>query len=160
MENKKMMGKMIDLHKTSFKNCFSTMIMLQNQAEKLMKTLVDHTHGISDEGKKVIDQWTDAYKKGIGDLKKAIDEGYDKVEEFFDNNAMVMFQEQTEKMFDAFLNQKNWMPMDLKKTMEDLTATYQKGCDDFKKHLDENIKRMGNVYSVADKTQENTKQKK
>ena len=71
-----------------------------------------------------------------------------------------MFQEQTEKMFNSYLNQVNWTPPDLKKTMEDLTATYQKGCDDFKKHLDENIKRMGNVYSVADKTQENTKQKK
>ena len=90
MGNKKMMGKMIDLHKTSFKNCFSTMIMLQNQVEKLMKTLVDHTPGMSDVGKKVIDQWTDAYKKGIGDLKKAIDEGYDKVEEFFDSNAIVI----------------------------------------------------------------------
>jgi gas vesicle protein len=160
MDNKKMVKQMIDLHKTSFKNSFSTMVMLQNQAEKLMKTLVDHTPGISDEGKKVIDQWTDAYKKGIDDLKKAIDDGYDKIEAFFDSNAMVMLQDQTEKMFNAFLNQQNWMPQDLKKTMEELTAMYKKGCEDFKKNLDENIRRMENFYPVAKKAQENNKQKK
>ena len=158
MDNKKMMKQMIDLHKTSFKNSFSTMALLQKQAEKLMKTLVDHTPGISDEGKKVIDQWTEAYKKGFEDLNKAIDEGYDKVEEFFNSAAMVMLQDQTEKMFDAFLNQKNWMPQDLKKTMEELTTTYTEGCDDFKKHLDENIKRMENLYPSANKTP--TKEKK
>lgn len=158
MDNKKMMKQMIDLHKASFKNVFSTTVMLQNQAEKIMKTLVDHTPGINDEGKKVIDQWTDAYKKAFDDLKKAIDDGYDKVEEFFNSAAMMILQEQTEKMFDAFLNQKNWMPQDLKKTMEELTSTYTKGCDDFKKYFDENIKRMENSYSSANKTP--TKDKK
>jgi hypothetical protein len=86
---------------------------------------------------------TIAYKKGFDDLKKAIDEGYDKVEEFFDRNAMVMFQDQTDKMFNAFLNQKNWMPMDLKKTLEELTDMYKKGCGEFTKQVDENIQRMG-----------------
>lgn len=158
MDNKKMMKQIIDLHKSSLKNGFSTMALLQNQAEKLMKTLVDHTPGINDEGRKVIDQWTDAYKKGIDDLKKAIEDGYDKVEEYLNSSAMAMFQEQTERMFDAFLNQKTWMPVDLKKTMEELNATYMKGCDEFKKNLDENIKRMENFYTPVDKSQ--TKDKK
>jgi gas vesicle protein len=158
MDSKKMMKQMIDMHKTSLKNGFSTMALLQNQAEKLMKTLVDHTPGISDEGKKVVEQWTDAYKKGLDDLMKAVDDGYEKIEEFINSSAMSMFQDQTEKMFDAFLNQKAWMPVDLKKTMEELTATYTKGCEDFKKRLDENIKQMGNFYAPAEKTQ--TKDKK
>jgi anti-sigma28 factor (negative regulator of flagellin synthesis) len=158
MDNKKMVKQMIDLHKTSFGNCFSTMVTLQDQAEKLMKTFVDHTPGISDEGKKVIDQWTDAYKKGVDDLKKAIDEGYYKVDEFFNSNAMVMLQDYTEKMFDAFLNQRNWMPIDLKKTMEELTATYKNGCDDFKKQVDESVQRMGKIFPANDKTQTNNKQ--
>ncbi len=158
MDNKKVMKQMIEMHKTSLKNGFSTMTLLQNQAEKLMKTLVDHTPGISDEGKKVIDQWNDAYKKGFEDVKKAVEEGYDKIEEFLNNNAMTMFQEQTEKMFDAFLNQKTWMPVDLKRTMEELNAVYTKGCDEFKKNLDENIKRMESFYAPVEKTQ--TKDKK
>jgi gas vesicle protein len=151
MDNKKMMKQMIDLHKTSIKNGFLTMEMFQEQAEKLMKTLVERTPGISDEGKKIINQWTDVYKKGIEDLKEAIDDGYDKIEALFDSNAMIMLQDQTEEMFNAFLNQQNWMPMDLKKTMEELTATYKKGCEDFKKNLDENIRRMENFCPAASK---------
>jgi hypothetical protein len=159
MDNNKLVKQMIDLHKTSFMNSFSAIVTLQSQAEKFMKTLVEHTPGMSDEGKKVIDQWTDTYKKGIDDLKKAIDEGYDKVEEFFDNNVMNMFKDQNENTFNFFLNQKNWMPLDLNKTMGELNAMYKKGYEDFKKNLDENVQGMGNFFPAA-KKQKNTKQKK
>jgi len=73
---------------------------------------------------------------------------------------MVMFQEQTEKMFNSFLNQANWMPQDLKKTMEELAATYKKGCDEFKKYVDENIWRMEYFSPITNKPQTKTKQKK
>jgi hypothetical protein len=36
--------------------------------------------------------------------KKAIDSGYSKVEEFFDYNAILTFQEQNEKVFNNYLN--------------------------------------------------------
>ncbi|MBN1365697.1 MAG: hypothetical protein JW976_12885 [Syntrophaceae bacterium] len=151
MENEKMMKQMIELHKTSVKNCFSVMEMLQKQAENFMKTFINYSPEISSEGKKVIDQWTDAYNKGVDNLKKAIDDGYDKVEELFDSSAMSIFQEQTEKMFNDFFNQKSLMPLDLKKNMEELAATYKKGYDDFNKYLNENVKRMEKLYSVASK---------
>jgi gas vesicle protein len=157
MDNKKMIKQMIDFHKTSFGNCFSTMVTLQDQAEKLMKTFVDHAPGMSDESKKVMYQWSSAYKKGIEDFKKAIDEGYTKVEAFFDNNAIAMFQDQAEKMFNSYLNQANWMPPDLKKTMEELAVTYKKGCDEFKKYVDENVRRMENFSPITNKSQAKTK---
>lgn len=160
MDNKEIIKQMIDFHKTSFETCFSTMVTLQNQAEKLMKTFVDHTPGISDESKKMVNQWSDAYQKGINDLKQAIDEGYAKVETFFDNNTMVTFQDQAEKVFNYFLNQANWMPQDLKKTTEELAATYKKSCDEFKKYVDENVWRLENFYPIANKSQTNTKKKK
>ena len=59
------------------------MVMLQDQAEKLLKTFVEQTPGMSDEGRKVLDQWVSVYKKGRDDFKKAMDEGYAKVEDFF-----------------------------------------------------------------------------
>ena len=160
MENKEIVKQMMDFHKSLVENSFSTTAKYQNQTEKLLKTFVDHIPGISDEGKKVIDQWSDAYKKGIDDLKKTIDEGYEKVEELFDRNAMTMFQGQNENKFNAFLPLPQWMPLDLNKTMEELTAMYNKGYEDFKKNLDENVQRMENFFTVAKKPQANTKQKK
>jgi gas vesicle protein len=142
MNNKEILKQTIDFHKASFENCFSMMLMIQGQAEKLLKTFIDRTPGISEESKNVMQQWSSTYKKGIDDLKKAMDDGYAKFEAFIDNNATVMFQDQTEKMFNSYVNQVNWIPPDLKKTIEEFTATYKKGCEDFKKYVDENVWRM------------------
>ena len=150
---------MIGMHKKAFDNCFSTILTLQDQAEKLVKNFVDHAPGMSDEGKKVIDQCTDSYNKGLVDLKKAMDEGYAKVEAFFDNNAMVMFQEHIEKMFNTFSNQGNWMPQDLNKAMGKLIANYKNGSDEFKKYVEENIWCMKYFSPVANKPQAKTKTK-
>jgi hypothetical protein len=139
MEKKKIVNQMIDVHKKAFDDCFSTILTLQNQAAKLVKTFVDHVPGMSDEGKKVIDQCTDSYNKGIDDLKKAIDEGYAKVEAFLSHNEMIIFKEHVEKMFNAFSNQGNWMPQHLNNTMEKLVANYKNGNDEFKKYVDDNI---------------------
>jgi hypothetical protein len=157
MDNKEIVKQMIDFHKASFENCFSMMVMIQSQADKLLKTFVDQTPGMSDEGKKVINQWSGIYKKGIDDLKKAMDQGYTKVEKFFDQDAMAVFQEQAEKMFNAYLSQINWMPPDLNKTMEELASTYKKGCEEFKKYVDENIWRMQNFSPNVTKPRKRTK---
>ena len=81
---KDMAKQVVQFYKTTFDNSFRTMVMLQEQAEKLMKTFIVQVPGMSDEGKKVLDQWMGAYKKGREDFKKAMDEGYSKVDEFFD----------------------------------------------------------------------------
>ncbi|KQC11228.1 MAG: hypothetical protein APR62_10330 [Smithella sp. SDB] len=160
MDNKEMVKQSIDFHKKSFENCFSMMVTIQSQAEKLMKTFVDQTPGISDEGRKVINQWKDTCKKGIDDFKKAIDEGYARVEAFLESDTMAKLQDQAENMFNSYLNQANWLPPDLKKTMDDLTSTYKKSCNEFKKYVDENIWRMVNFPSAATKSQTKTKKQK
>ena len=38
---------------------------------------------LPEEGKKAINDWTNAYKKGCEDFKKAVDENFKKVEDFF-----------------------------------------------------------------------------
>jgi polyhydroxyalkanoate synthesis regulator phasin len=157
MDNKELVKQMIDLHKTSFGNFFSTMVTLQDQAEKMMKTFVDRNPGITEEGKKVMEQLNSMYKKNRDDFKKAVDEGYEKVEAFFDGNATATFQDQAKKMFDLFSYQKNWMPFDVMKHMEELSAMYKKGYDEFNKQIDENIQRMGEFASVAKKPQTKTR---
>ena len=106
MENKEIVKQVIDFQKKSFDNCFSAMIMIQDQTEKLLKTFVGQSLSMNDECKKVLDQWTDVYKRSRDDFKKAIDEGYSRAESFFDNNTLAMFQDQTKKLFNAFFNLK------------------------------------------------------
>ena len=160
MDSQEIVQQMIDLHKTSFDNFFSLMVMIQDQTEKLLRHFLDNTPGISDEGKKVIDQWTNEYKKNRDNFKKTIDNGYEKVEAFFDYNAILKFQEQNEKIFNAFLSQANSMPKDFKKAAEELAATYKSSRDKFKKYVEENINRVDNFVSPANKPQKKTKKQK
>lgn len=157
MDNKEIVKQMVDFHKTSFGNIFATMVTLQDQAEKIMKTFIDHIPGITDEGKKIMDELNSVYKKNRDDFKKAVDEGYEKVEVFFDGKAMAMFQDQAKKTFDLFSYKKNWMPFDFMKHMEELSAMYKKGYDEFNKQIDENIQRMGEYASAAKKPQTKAK---
>jgi polyhydroxyalkanoate synthesis regulator phasin len=83
MDPKKIAKQMIDFNKTAFDNIFNSMIMLQEQAEKMANTLLSQATGLPDEGKKVINDWVKAYKKGREDYKKAVDESFKKVEDFF-----------------------------------------------------------------------------
>jgi hypothetical protein len=161
MENKEMVKQMLDLQKTSFDNCFLVMSMFQDQAERFLKAFIDHVPGMSDEGKKIIDEWTDLYKKGFDDLKKAFDEAYNKAESFSEyHNAMLMFQDLTRKIFDLYSYQNEGISFDFMKNMEELLAMYKKGYDEFNKQLDDNIERSENFSPVSTKPQKERRKHK
>jgi hypothetical protein len=71
----------------------------------------------------------------------------------FDNsfNALVTLQEQTEKMVNTFLDQATWLPEEGKKVTLDWIQAYKKGCEDFKKVVDENFKRVEDFIASSGK---------
>ena len=71
----------------------------------------------------------------------------------FDNSfqAMVLFQEQTEKMADRLLEQTFWMPEEGRKVLSDWVKSYKKGRDDFKKVVDQNFKNAEALFEVGGK---------
>jgi len=159
MNQDKMIKQIIDFHKKSFENCFSIMVTLQLQAENIFN-FFHYLPMMSDEGKTFMKQRTDAYKQWIEDLKKAMDEGYAKIEALCNDETTNAFRDQTMKMYQLCLNQINWMPQNLNKTMKELDKLYKNGCDEFKKIVDENIQGLKNYYDNAHKTQMKSKQRK
>lgn len=83
MEPGKTAKQMIDFQKTTFDNTFNAMVSLQEQTEIMVNTIIDQSPWLPEEGKKVINEWLEAYKKGRNDFKKFVDENFKKVEEFF-----------------------------------------------------------------------------
>jgi len=149
MGKKETMQQIIDVHKTSFDNFFSTMVLYQNQAEKLLKNFVEKTPGISDEGKKVIDQWCDIYKKGIDNFKKAIDDGYTQIETLLDLDAVFLSQDQTEKMLNTFISQQTLVPQSyFKDVMREWISMYNK-----------NLKNVEGLFADDNNPQIKTRQK-
>ena len=67
----------------------------------------------------------------------------------FDNsfNAFNMVYEQNNKMVTAFLDQAVWMPAEGKKAIRDWLESYEKGCADFKKLVDEGYQKVETFFA-------------
>ncbi len=78
---------MIDFQKTAFNNTFSAMVALQDQTEKMVNITIEQSTWLPEDGKKAINEWTDACKKGRDDFKKIVDENFSKAEGFFAGQA-------------------------------------------------------------------------
>ena len=83
MEPNFMLKQMLDFNKTAYDNSFSAMLTIQEQNAKMVNTFLEQATWMPEEGKKLIREWVNAYKKGCEDFKKAADENYRKVDEFF-----------------------------------------------------------------------------
>lgn len=83
MDQKQMLKQMIDFNKTAFDNAFNSMAMLQDQAERMNAMVLEQATWLPKEGKKVIDEWVKAYKKGRENFKSTVEDSFKKVEDFF-----------------------------------------------------------------------------
>ncbi|HOD70372.1 MAG TPA: hypothetical protein PLJ30_05945 [Deltaproteobacteria bacterium] len=88
------------------------------------------------------------------DQKQMVRQVIDFQKASFDNsfNAMVLIQEQTEKMAKTFLDQANWLPEEGKSVLNQWIGAYKKGRDDFKKSVDENFRKVDEYFSAAEKS--------
>ena len=83
MEPNFMLKQMLNFNKTAFDNSFTAMLTIQEQNAKMVNTFLEQATWMPEEGKKLIRDWVNAYKKGCEDFKKAADQNYQKVEDFF-----------------------------------------------------------------------------
>ena len=82
------------------------------------------------------------------DQKKVFKQMIDFNKATFDNsfNAMVMLQEQTERMANQILDQASWLPEDGKKALTDWVDAYKTGRDDFKKSVDDSFAKVNQYF--------------
>jgi len=71
----------------------------------------------------------------------------------FDNTftAMVLLQEQTEKMVNAFMEQATWLPGEGRKALNEWVETVKKGREDFKKVVDQGFGKVEDYFAQAGK---------
>jgi polyhydroxyalkanoate synthesis regulator phasin len=83
MDQNQIFKQMIDFNKTTFDNSFNALVMLQEQTEKMVHSFLEQATWLPEEGKKVLNDWVSAYKKGCEDFKKTVDENFQKVDDYF-----------------------------------------------------------------------------
>jgi hypothetical protein len=83
MEPGKIAHQTIFFQKSLFENAFNAMKMVQDQTEKMLQTFLEQLSWVPDDGKKAIGDSIGFYKKARDDFKKAVDDGFDKMEDLF-----------------------------------------------------------------------------
>lgn len=83
MDQNVLMKQFIEFQKTTVDNSFNAMKMIQEQTEKIARSFIDQASWLPEDGRKVVDQWVNAYKKGQEDYKKVVDDNFKKVEDYF-----------------------------------------------------------------------------
>lgn len=78
------MKQLLEFNKTSFNNTYNTMLMMQEQAERMSSTLINHPTLLTDEGKNTIRDWVKVFKdKGV-EYQDIVNSNFKKLEEFID----------------------------------------------------------------------------
>ncbi len=83
MEPKKMAKQMISFQRSLFENSYHAMNMVVEQTENMAKSLMDQMPIVPQENKKALEDALNFYKKARDDFKKAVDDGFAKMEELF-----------------------------------------------------------------------------
>jgi hypothetical protein len=83
IDPKQIAKQIMEFNKSIFENTFDAMTALQNQTEKFVLDFMEKVPWITPEGKKTINDWAHAYKKGRSDYKLFADEHYNKIADYF-----------------------------------------------------------------------------
>lgn len=84
-QEEKIVKESLSFYKSTFDNSFKAMVMMQEQAEKMVDLFLQQNAWFPEDGRKAVEDWTSAYRKGRSEFKKAVDESFEKVESFFGN---------------------------------------------------------------------------
>ena len=75
---------MIDFQKATFDNTFTAVTMLQDQAERMVNTMLEQTTWLPEESRRAIDEMVGTYKKGRAEFKGVVDENFVKLADLFE----------------------------------------------------------------------------
>jgi hypothetical protein len=89
------------------------------------------------------------------DAKKMGKQMMDFYKSTFDNSfsAMMMLQEQMERMANLYWGQMGNVPDEVKKGVTEWTKSHKKNCEDFKKVVDENFKKLESFFPEGEKAE-------
>jgi hypothetical protein len=80
IEPAKAAKQMITFQKTLFENSFNAMVTIQDQTEKMTDTFLSKLPWLPEDGRKTVNETISFYKKSRDDFKKAVDDGFTKLE--------------------------------------------------------------------------------
>ena len=84
METQAIAKQMIDFQKTVFDNSFNAMVVVQDQTERMMDNFLGQLPWVTGDNRSQMKETVAYTKKARDEFKKAIDDGYTRFQELFD----------------------------------------------------------------------------
>ena len=86
MDMKNIAKQTIGFNKAAFNNGFAAMMLAQEQMGIVAENFMSQIPGFPAEGREAIGDWTRAYKQGCDLLIKAVNDVFEKAEDFIELN--------------------------------------------------------------------------
>jgi hypothetical protein len=83
METTQFAKQTLGVQKTIFDNSFNAIVLAQEQSEKMFHGYMEKLPWVTDEGRQSLQKNIDIAKQARNDFKKAVDDGFVKFEELF-----------------------------------------------------------------------------
>lgn len=85
MDQNAFVKQVIEFQKSSVDNGLNALQAIQEQTENMARSFIEQAGWLPEEGKKVVNQWVDAYKKGQEEYRKVVDDNFKKVEDYLES---------------------------------------------------------------------------
>lgn len=89
--------QLLEFQKTAFDGTFDAVVSFQDKQEKLMNDLLERVSVLPDEGKQIVDEWIETYKKGREDFRDVVERSYDILDDYFDRLEEESEEEEAEE---------------------------------------------------------------
>ncbi len=82
MDHNAFLKQVFNLHRSAFENVYNGIVSIKDQAEKTAAPMLENAPWMNEEARNAVGEWRKLYKKGRDDFKRAVDDGYEKLESY------------------------------------------------------------------------------
>lgn len=79
--------RLVEFQKAIVEGTIDGVVAFQDQQEQLINNILDRSSVIPEEGKDLVNEWIDTFKKGRDDFKATVDKSFDLVDTYLDRLA-------------------------------------------------------------------------
>lgn len=76
--------QILEFNRATFDGSFDAVVAFQDQQEQMVNDLLERVAFVPEEGKQLVSEWIETFKKGREDFRTTVEKSYDLVERYLD----------------------------------------------------------------------------
>ena len=76
--------QVIEFQKQAFDSTFDAIVAIQDQQEQFFADMLERSNAVPEEGKELVSEWIETFRRSREDFKSAADKSYGLMEQYFE----------------------------------------------------------------------------